>query len=59
MKSSSLLTDGALAKWEASLQEAQIEEAPEEGRRKTEIWHIFEAMVKNIFLPAPIESRRD
>jgi len=26
-----------------SLQEAQIEEEPEEGRRKTEIWHIFEA----------------
>ena len=26
-----------------SLQEAQIEEETEEGRRKAEIWHIFEA----------------
>jgi hypothetical protein len=26
-----------------SLQKARVEEEPEEGRRKTEIWHIFEA----------------
>jgi hypothetical protein len=26
-----------------SLQKARIEEEPEEGRRKTEIWHLFEA----------------
>jgi hypothetical protein len=27
----------------SSLQEAQIEEETEEGRRKAEIWHIFQA----------------
>jgi hypothetical protein len=40
-----------------SLQEAQIEEEPEEGRRKTEIRR-FSKRGKNLDLPARIERRR-
>jgi hypothetical protein len=29
--------------WDSSLQKARMEEEAEERRRKTEVWHIFEA----------------